>query len=155
MHFDAPFTPDFDAITHLAGTSTQVEPTPEQTAHAHDLERRAAAIQQPSEAARLSLLLDQLANLRAQFDTAYKNGVPWNAADHAESYFEAADRLFQLLNPRDIGGETSGIAVTINGLDIYVHDQGARLAVSVNADDAAKPAVVESFDGISWEHELS
>lgn len=66
----------------------------------------------------------------------------------------AAARLIELLSPRPLDGETPGIALTVMGLDIYVHDQGERFAVSVNADDADKPAVIESFDGISWEQPL-
>lgn len=106
----------------------------------------------PSYAADLSLQLDLIVKLRRDYDACLQRGEPVEA--FAGAYMVAVDRVLALLKPRELGGETSGVAVTIMGLDLYVHDQGAQYAVSVNADEAGKSAVVESFDGISWEKPL-
>jgi hypothetical protein len=110
------------------------------------------AISQPTASHNLGVALEEIAQRTKTIYEDAKRGAPVSAATFA--HIEATERLIKLLQPRDIGGETSGIAVSIMGVDVYVHDQGERYAVSVNADEAGKPAVVESFDGTSWEQPL-
>jgi hypothetical protein len=48
------------------------------------------------------------------------------------------------------------VGVTIGGVDVYVRDTPGSVIVSVGTDELppGKTAMVESFDGVSWEHEL-
>jgi hypothetical protein len=71
------------------------------------------------------------------------------------------DSVDELLNLRLVMALPDGsrvVAVTIEGLDIYVrrNHNGSELAVSVGIDDLPDhvSAVVESNDGMSWEQRL-
>lgn len=74
---------------------------------------------------------------------------------------EAARGIISALSMRignDLSDDSTIIAVTLEGLDIYVTraSDGSRVSVSVGDDELPDgvEAVVEANDGVSWEHPL-
>lgn len=140
---------------HMRPDVFVVQPSAEQATHAQQLASRARRVQSrvATDADRLGRVLEQLTGTARAVHAQHAAGRPAGAASFA--HITQVERLIELLNPRDVSGENSaGIAVTIMGLDVYVQDQGDQVAVSIGIDGAAKPAVIESMDGMSWEHPL-
>jgi len=81
-----------------------------------------------------------------------------DAAVEVVEAFNELDRLLSTAGP-DVGArqvDELTVGVTIGGVDVYVRDTPGSVIVSVGTDELpeGKAAMIESFDGTSWEHEL-
>jgi hypothetical protein len=110
-----------------------------------------------SDAAKLLELIDSFHRYQGADVPAQQlpDDTDWRGA------LEAARGIIGALSMRignDLSDDSTIIAVTLEGLDIYVArtSDGSRVTVSVGTDELprAVEAVVEAHDGVSWEHSL-
>jgi hypothetical protein len=108
--------------------------------------------------------LDRLRGLISDLERVLPGPDILNVTHAEESAAEVVDAFYDLdrslaeegpdVKARTVDHQTT--AVTIAGVDVYVRNASNAVVVSVGSGELpeGKQAFVESFDGVSWEHEL-
>jgi hypothetical protein len=108
--------------------------------------------------------LERLRGLMAGMENALPGPEVMSTTSAEEAAFEVADAFWELDRLLSVAGpdvrarrvDSLTVGVTIGGVDVYVRDTPGSVIVSVGTDELpeGKTAAVESFDGVSWEHDL-